>query len=80
MPHCLLEEVDGLVAQDQDSRSNVIRQATMMYVQQRKREKIREWLQQGYVEMAPLNLRLAAEAFPAETEADVIARRLVSGG
>ncbi len=80
MPPCLLEEVDGLVAKDRDSRSNVIRQATMMYVQQRKRERIREWLQQGYVEMAPLNLRLAAEAFLAETEADQIAHRLASGG
>ncbi|MHB1626966.1 MAG: CopG family ribbon-helix-helix protein [Bacilli bacterium] len=79
MPPYLLDEVDGLVAQGRNSRSDLIRQATAMYVRERKKQRIRELLQQGYQEMAVINLRLASEAFEAEAEAEVIARRLVSG-
>lgn len=79
MPPYLLDEVDGLVAHDQETRSNVIRQATAMYVQERKKQIIRDLLEQGYQEMAPMNLRLASEAFSAETEAELIGQRLVRG-
>ena len=79
LPPYLLAEVDGLVALECGTRSHLIRQATAMYVLERKKQYIRESLQQGYQEMAPINLRLAAEAFAAEAEADSIARRLVSG-
>ncbi|MCY0876270.1 MAG: antitoxin [Firmicutes bacterium] len=78
IPSTLLEEVDGLVA-EQGSRSHIIRQATAMYVCERKKERIRESLQKGYLEMAPINLRLASEAFDAEGEAENLALRLVSG-
>ncbi|MHB1681318.1 MAG: CopG family ribbon-helix-helix protein [Bacilli bacterium] len=79
MPPYLLDEVDGLVAAERNSRSDLIRQATAMYVRERKKQRIRELLQQGYQEMAVINLRLASEAFEAEAEAEVIAQRLVSG-
>ncbi len=79
LPIGLLDELDGLVIREQVSRSNVIRSATAAYVAERKRQGLREALEQGYREMAPINLRLACEAFPAEAEADVIGRRLVSG-
>jgi CopG family transcriptional regulator/antitoxin EndoAI len=79
LPPYLLAEVDGLVAMEQASRSHFIRQATAMYVQERKKQQIRESLAQGYQEMAPINLRLAAEAFAAEADADSLARRLASG-
>lgn len=79
MPPYLLDEVDGLVARDQETRSNVIRQATAFYVQERKKQIIRDLLQQGYQEMAPMNLRLASEAFNAETEAELLAQRLARG-
>ncbi|KUO96034.1 antitoxin [Ferroacidibacillus organovorans] len=75
----MLDEVDTLVARDRESRSNVIRQATALYLKERKKQIIRESLQQGYLEMAPINLRLASEAFDAEVEAVMIAERLVSG-
>ncbi len=80
MPRYLVDEVDGLVAQDRATRSNVITQATAMYLRERKKQCIRESLQQGYIEMAPINLSLASEAFDAEAEAEVIAQRLVYGG
>ena len=79
LPPYLLDEVDGLVERECGTRSRLIRQATALYVQERKKEWIRETLQQGYQEMAPINLGLAAEAFAAETEVDSLARRLVSG-
>lgn len=80
LPPYLLDEVDGLVEREcGGTRSRLIRQATALYVQERKKEWIRETLQQGYQEMAPINLGLAAEAFAAETEVDSLARRLVSG-
>lgn len=79
LPPYLLDEVDGLVERESGTRSRLIRQATALYVQERKKEWIRETLQQGYQEMAPINLGLAAEAFAAETEVDSLARRLVSG-
>jgi len=79
LPATLLDEVDGLVAQERGSRSHVIRQATALYVCERKKERIRESLQRGYLEMAPINLRLASEAFGAEDEAENLALRLVSG-
>lgn len=79
MPLHLLNEVDGIVAEGQDSRSNVIRQATAMYVHEHKKQRIRELLQQGYQEMAGINLRISSESFAAEREAENLADRLVSG-
>ncbi|WP_419723383.1 CopG family ribbon-helix-helix protein [Sulfoacidibacillus ferrooxidans] len=79
MPPYLLDEVDVLVAQERNTRSDLIRQATAMYLRERKKQRIRELLQQGYQEMAVINLHLADEAFAAEAEAERIAQRLVSG-
>lgn len=79
LPPYLLDEVDGIVARDRESRSNLICQATAMYLMERKKQFIRESLQQGYQEMAPINLHLASEAFDAEAEAETTLHRLVSG-
>ncbi|PWI56966.1 CopG family ribbon-helix-helix protein [Sulfoacidibacillus thermotolerans] len=79
MPPYLLDEVDVLVAEERNTRSDLIRKATAMYLRERKKQRIRELLQQGYQEMAVINLRLASEAFEAEAEAERIAQRLVSG-
>nr|NNM91373.1 antitoxin [Bacilli bacterium] len=78
-PTCLVEEVDGLVAQDQSTDSNQNRQGTGMTMQEMKKERLREWMEQGYLEMATLNLRLAAEFYLAETEADLVTMRQASG-
>jgi CopG family transcriptional regulator/antitoxin EndoAI len=68
-----------LVAQDQSTDSNQNRQGTGMTMQDMKKERLREWMEQGYLEMATLNLRLAAEFYLAETEADLITMRQASG-
>ncbi len=79
LPDNLLDEVDGIVATEERTRSEFIREAMRLYLQERKKRQIRERMQKGYIEMARLNLNLANEALEAENEADVLAEQLVSG-
>ncbi|MBT9166810.1 MAG: Antitoxin EndoAI [Syntrophomonadaceae bacterium] len=77
LPHNLLEEVDGIVADEKRTRSDFIRDAMRLYLAEREKQQIRERMQRGYLEMAKLNLRLANEAFEVENEANLIAELLV---
>lgn len=79
LPQHLLQEVDGLVEKENSNRSEFVRQAMKMYLHERKKRLIREMMQQGYMEMAKINLNIASEAFEAEEEADDKTIRLVSG-
>jgi CopG family transcriptional regulator / antitoxin EndoAI len=79
LPKHLLQEVDGMVAKENSNRSEFIRQAMKLYLQERKKRLIREMMQRGYMEMAKINLHIASEAFEAEEEADDTLERLVSG-
>lgn len=80
LPQHLLTELDGFVKQENVNRSDLIYQATKMYLRERKKRQIREAMRRGYMEMAKLNLRIASEAFLAEYEAEHTVERLVSGG
>ena len=79
LPNQLLEEVDGIVQEENSNRSELIRQAMRVYLMERKKRHIRESMQQGYMEMAKINLNIASEAFHVEEEADDTLDRLVSG-
>jgi CopG family transcriptional regulator / antitoxin EndoAI len=79
LPKNLLQEVDGLVEQDNSNRSEFIRQAMKLYLRERKKRFIREMMKKGYMEMARINLGISHEAFQAEEEADCTLDRLVSG-
>jgi CopG family transcriptional regulator/antitoxin EndoAI len=79
LPHCLLEEVDGIVDSEKRTRSEFIREAMRLYLQERKKQRIREKMRKGYLEMAKLNLALSKEAFEAENEAVMINEQMVSG-
>ncbi|MFC4766845.1 CopG family ribbon-helix-helix protein [Effusibacillus consociatus] len=79
IPNHLLQEVDGIVEQENSNRSELIRQAMRMYLNERKKRHIRETMQRGYMEMAKINLNIASEAFLAEEEAETTLDRLVSG-
>lgn len=81
LPDSLLKEVDGLVAVENRNRSELIREAMHLYLQEIKRQQIREKLKQGYLEMAETNLGLAKEALSAENEAEHFwqASRVVGG-
>ncbi len=79
IPNHLLQEMDGIVAQENSNRSELIRKAMRMYLNERKKHYIRETMQRGYLEMAKINLNIASEAFQAEEEAEITLDRLVSG-
>ncbi|MBM7096813.1 MULTISPECIES: CopG family ribbon-helix-helix protein [Alteribacter] len=80
LPQHLVNELDGLLEDKEDvNRSEIIHQATKMYLRERKKSKIRETMQQGYMEMAKINLNIATEAFLVEEEAEHTLDRLVSG-
>jgi mRNA interferase MazF len=70
LPKKLLQEVDGIVEKENSNRSEVIRQAMRLYLQERKKRVIREMMQRGYMEMARINLNISHEAFEAEEEAE----------
>lgn len=75
----LLDQVDGIAQRTQMNRSQIVREAMRRYLTDQRRDDIRTAMQQGYAEMAPINLRLASEAFVSEQEAGGTVERLVSG-
>lgn len=79
LPQNLLQEVDGVAQKEKSNRSELIREAMKLYLQERKKRFIRESMQKGYMEMANINLNLASESFLLEEEADSTLDRLVSG-
>ncbi|MCL6636587.1 MAG: ribbon-helix-helix protein, CopG family [Alicyclobacillus sp.] len=79
IPQQLLQQVDDLALREQTNRSEIIREAMRKYVSERWKLDIRTAMQQGYMEMARINLRLASEAFLVEQEAGSTVERLVSG-
>lgn len=79
LPQQLLNEVDGVMQQEEVNRIELIHQATKMYLRDRKKRQIRESMRQGYMEMAKINLNMASEAFLAEEEAENTLDRLVGG-
>ncbi len=79
LPGNLLSEVDGVVASEKKTRSEFIREAMRLYLQERKKRQIREKMQKGYLEMAEINLNLSREAVCAENEAVLITEKLIGG-
>jgi CopG family transcriptional regulator/antitoxin EndoAI len=59
VPDSLLREVDAAVTRQSGSRSELIRTALRMYLDEIRRRKMREALKAGYIEMGALNLELA---------------------
>lgn len=57
----LLSEVDHFTALENRNRSEIVREAIMFYLENRKRELLIEQMKKGYLEMAPINLNIACE-------------------
>ncbi|RSL29422.1 antitoxin [Salibacterium salarium] len=80
LPEVLLRELDKIVENDNMNRDDFIYQATELYLRERQKRRNRESMQQGYMEMANINLNIASESFLAEEEAEhSLDNRLVSG-
>ncbi|SFL50462.1 antitoxin [Salibacterium qingdaonense] len=80
LPEYLLNELDRIVEEDDTDRHDFIYQAAEFYLRERRKRRNRESMQQGYLEMANINLHIASESFLAEEEAEnSVDDRLVSG-
>lgn len=68
IPNALLQEVDGIIAMDKLSRSQFVREAMRLYIEDRKRKAVRDMMKRGYQEMAAINLTLAEEGLLADID------------
>lgn len=68
IPNSLLQEVDGIIAMEKLSRSQFVREAMRLYIEERKRKAVRDMMRRGYQEMAVINLTLAEEGLSADVE------------
>ncbi|MDF9407964.1 ribbon-helix-helix protein, CopG family [Pelotomaculum isophthalicicum JI] len=68
LPDSLLAEVDRIAAAEQISRSDIIREAVKLYIEDRRRRLFIEQMKKGYLEMANINLALAIEHYRLESE------------
>jgi len=68
IPNSLLQEVDGIIAMEKLSRSQFVREAMRLYIEERKRKAVRDMMRKGYQEMAIINLTLAEEGLTADVE------------
>ncbi|OPY58259.1 MAG: Antitoxin EndoAI [Pelotomaculum sp. PtaU1.Bin035] len=68
LPDSLLAEVDRIASAEQLSRSEFIREAMKLNIEERKRRMFREQMKKGYIEMAKINLALAIENYRLESE------------
>lgn len=68
IPNSLLQEVDGLIAGEKLSRSQFVRDAMRLYLEDRKKKAVRDMMKKGYQEMAVINLSLAEEGLQADAE------------
>ncbi|WP_245698191.1 CopG family ribbon-helix-helix protein [Dendrosporobacter quercicolus] len=68
IPNSLLQEVDGIIAMEKLSRSQFVRDAMRLYIEDRRRKAIRDNMRKGYQEMAIINLALAEEGLYADAD------------
>jgi len=80
LPEYLLSEIDCIAAAENLNRSEFVREAMVLYINERKRRQLREQMIKGYLEMANINLAMAIEHYRLETEAELSLTRPVVGG
>lgn len=68
IPNNLLQEVDGIAEVEQLSRSQFIREAMQLYIEDRRKKALYDSMKRGYQEMAAINLSLAEESLPLDGE------------
>lgn len=61
VPDSLLCEVDQFTKIEHRNRSEIVREAIMFYLGERKKELMIEQMKKGYLEMADINLHIAIE-------------------
>lgn len=61
VPADLLSEVDTFSNTDNKNRSEIVKEAIILYLGERKKALMKEQMKKGYLEMAAINLCLASE-------------------
>ena len=69
VPDTLLRQVDSLASDEKVNRSEFVREAMKMYIKEKQKAALRHKMQQGYKEMAQINLSISQMCFEAENEA-----------
>jgi CopG family transcriptional regulator/antitoxin EndoAI len=68
LPDNLLKEVDSIVSVEKINRSEFVREAMKLYIRERRKIEMRDWMKKGYQEMAEINLKLAEIFFDADND------------
>jgi len=80
LPQELISQINIIKKREKINTEQIVHQSLELYVNEhKKRSTIYQVMQQGYLEMAKINLHLCTEAFVAEQEADHTLKRLVNG-
>jgi len=66
LPESLLDQADRIMKEDDKNRSELVREALVLYLNERKKERIREELMHGYKAMGLLNISLSEEGIDAD--------------
>jgi CopG family transcriptional regulator/antitoxin EndoAI len=69
LPSALLQEVDETVEKMETNRSSLIRKALECFLEEQRRQELRDLLKEGYLYRAQESLELAEDFFAAEQEA-----------
>lgn len=68
LPTAFLAEVDAFTETEKLTRSEFVRRAMRFYMDEKRKEKIRLQMEQGYREMGEINLEIARACHSADTE------------
>jgi CopG family transcriptional regulator/antitoxin EndoAI len=63
LPESMLKEFDEILKKDNKNRSEFIREAIILYIEEKKKLRLREKLRVGYTEMAKINQEIAEFGF-----------------
>ena len=75
----LADRLEILLQAEELDRDELVMQALQHYLTERQNKVLRQHLEQGYLEMAEINLGMACECFELEQEADSVVVKIVKG-
>ena len=68
LPTAFLAEIDAHTESENITRSEFVRRAMRFYMDEKRKEKIRLRMEQGYRDMGEINLEIARACYCADTE------------
>lgn len=68
LPESVLKECDEFLNKDDKNMSEFIREAVILYIEERKRYRIRERMISGYMDMSDINKEIAEFGFAMDLE------------